>query len=246
MVSYYTKNRLLKQKHFPQGIYILSNVRLTLPRGIPPVDTVDVAKNNNFLSQCGKIYFCRIPKACLSSPFPLSHPESLTPILSVRLSHSHSLTPTLTLFTLVLFTLVLFTLALFTLALSFTGGISRSLFVHCLDLSICLRLCALHLYALKVSGLFVFALFVSAKGWFFYFVYVGKVCKDCSFKWFSCIRMFFLFVCGMSCVWSLDFYAIFDGKSCKGCSFKWFFILKDVFFLFVVWFHIKFGFLCSF
>ena len=78
-------------------ILILSNVRLTLPRGIPPVDTVDVAKNNNFLSQRGKIYFCRIPKACLSSPFPLSHPESLTPILSVRLSHSHSLTPTLSL-----------------------------------------------------------------------------------------------------------------------------------------------------
>ena len=145
---------------------------MTLLHGIPPVDIIDVAKDNNFLSQRGKIYFCRIPKVCLSSPIPLSHPESLSPTLSLPFSHSNSLTHTLTLFTLVLFTL----------ALSFTGGFSRSLFVHCKDLSICLRLCALHLYALKVSGLFVFALFVSAKGWFFYFVYVGKVCKDCSFK----------------------------------------------------------------
>jgi len=94
---------------------------------------------------------------------PFSQSDSLTPILSLQLSHSH-------------------THFVHSLALSFTGGISRSLFVHCLDLSICLRLCALHLYALKVSGLFVFAFFVSAKGWFFYFVYVGKACKDCSFK----------------------------------------------------------------
>ena len=87
------------------------------------------------------------------------------------------------------------TLSLFTLALKVPLH-SHSL-VHCLALS--LSLCPLTLYAIELSlrlfifalsrSVFVFALFVhlkglSAKGWFFYFVYVGKMCKGCSFKWF--------------------------------------------------------------
>ena len=41
-------------RYFSRIILRLSNVRLTLLRGIPPVDTADVGKNMNILCQRGK------------------------------------------------------------------------------------------------------------------------------------------------------------------------------------------------
>jgi len=88
--------------------------------------------------------------------------------------------------------------------LSFIGGIFRSLFVHCLALLICLRLYTLHLCALCLS-----------KRLIFYFVYVGKTCKGCSFKWFFMQKdVFFMFV---------------EWFACKVWVFMRFFMEKEVF-----------------
>jgi len=42
------------------------------------------------------------------------------------------------------------------------------------------------------------------------------------------------------------FYFVFVWKACKGCSFKWLLMLKDVFFMFIEWFGVKFWFLWEF
>jgi len=79
----------------------------------------------------------------------------------------------------------------------------------------------------------------------FYFVYVGKTCKGCSFKWFSCKRIFlFMFVEWFACkAWAFMQFLIekhvkvvlLSDFSCKTISFcLWF----D--------FRVKFGFLCDF
>jgi len=58
----------------------MSNVRLTLLRGIPPVDTADVGKNMNILCQRGKWDIFRILEArfslCSALPLLRSHSQS--------------------------------------------------------------------------------------------------------------------------------------------------------------------------
>ena len=70
------------------------------------------------------------------------------------------------------------------------------------------------------------AFFVWAKGSFFYFVFVWKACKGCSFKWLLMQKdVFFLFV---------------EWFACKVLVFMWFLMEKEVFFgrfpiLFWIW-----------
>jgi len=78
-----------------ESLIVESNVTLTLTRGIHPVDTADVAKNNIFLSQRGKFQF-QNPKSHSHLLYfhSLSLPVSqfLTPSLfTLHSLHSHSL-----------------------------------------------------------------------------------------------------------------------------------------------------------
>ena len=154
---------------------LTSNVRLTLLRGIPPVDTADVRKNMNILCQRGKWDIFRILKVrfslCSALPLLRSHSQShsltLQRSLFFRLpllhsfSCSHCCSQTLP-------------------SRGLTVALNLSVRVLSLSLS-SLSLCRLRrfLYAVKV-----FALCVLTKGWFFISFMFGKhvkvvVLRDC-------------------------------------------------------------------
>jgi len=136
----------------------LSNVRLTLLRGVPPVDTADVGKNMNILCQRGKWDIFRILKArfslCSALPLLCSHSQShsltlqRSPFLRLPLlrsfSCSHCCSQTLP-------------------SRGLTVALNLSVLVLSLSLS-SLSLCRLRRFLCAMK---VFALCVLAKGWFF-------------------------------------------------------------------------------
>jgi len=103
-----------------------------------------------------------------------------------------------------------------------SGSLALSTSLHFCALKVFLRLCALRFNKRLV----------------FYFVYVGKTCKGCSFKWFSCKRIFlFVFVEWFACkAWAFMQFLI--EKHVKVALLSDF-SCKMIFFLFVVWFSCK-------
>jgi len=145
----------------------MSNVRLTLLRDIPPVDTADVGKNMNILCQRGKWDIFRILKArfSLCSALPLLRSHSLT------LQRSPFLR-----------------LPSFVLVLSLLLSNSPFSWSHCRSQPLRSRALTLALFTVSLSsekvslrceGLRTLRL---SKRLVFYFVYVWKACKGCCFK----------------------------------------------------------------
>ena len=133
----------------------ISNVRLTLLRGIPPVDTADMGKNMNILCQRGKWDIFRILKRSSFLRLPLLCSFSCSHCCSQTLP-SRALTVALNLSVLVL-----------SLSLSSLSLCRLRRFLCVWRSSHCTGLCALRL----------------SKRLVFYFVYVWKTCKGCCFKW---------------------------------------------------------------